>query len=180
MRNRTAIIEAVAQALLSGGADVSLEAIARRAGVGSATLHRNFPSRRALLDVVFEHDVGKLCALAPEIAERYPKDEALLQWLAAIARHCALNDAVTTLVQVAPDQSSPQRRTYADLEEAGAPLLRAAIAVGAVRADVSLTDLLALVNGIAVACSAHPDAVDRLFDLVWDGGRSGRSHRARR
>jgi AcrR family transcriptional regulator len=172
-RNRTAIIEAAADAFLQDGGNVSLEEIARRAGVGSATLHRHFASRQTLLAAVFEQVVSALCAAAVEIAGAYAPARALPEWLALIGRHCAQNNALTALVQVAPGQLSPQRQTYEELERAGNPLLQGALAVGAVRTDVTLTELLALTNGVAAACSGRPDDVDRLFGLVWDGVRAG-------
>ena len=58
-RNYERILAAAQQAFAAHGADASLEGIARQAGVGSATLHRHFPSRHALLDAVF-HEVALL------------------------------------------------------------------------------------------------------------------------
>ncbi|WP_399118634.1 TetR/AcrR family transcriptional regulator [Streptomyces sp. KM273126] len=51
-----------------------LEEIARRAGVGSATLHRHFPSRRSLLEVVFHDRVEALCSRSREHANRSSPD----------------------------------------------------------------------------------------------------------
>jgi len=63
-RNRERIVAAAVELVGRDGAQASLEEIARRAGVGSATLHRHFPSRRALLEAVFSAGVEHLCARA--------------------------------------------------------------------------------------------------------------------
>jgi AcrR family transcriptional regulator len=57
-RNYDRILEAAAAEVARRGADASLEEIARRAGVGSATLHRHFPSRWGLLQAVFQERVA--------------------------------------------------------------------------------------------------------------------------
>ncbi|MFC7643282.1 TetR/AcrR family transcriptional regulator [Streptosporangium lutulentum] len=67
-RNHDRILVAASAAIAQHGAEASLEEIARHAGVGSATLHRHFPSRQALLEAVFRDRVETLCAKASELA----------------------------------------------------------------------------------------------------------------
>lgn len=67
-RNRDRILAAAGTAIAEHGAEASLEEIARHAGVGSATLHRHFPSRQALLEAVFRDRVEILCAKARDLA----------------------------------------------------------------------------------------------------------------
>src|SRR3954470_24825033 len=63
-RNRELLVAAATELIGRDGAQASLEEIARRAGVGSATLHRHFSSRHALLEAVFRDGVAQLCERA--------------------------------------------------------------------------------------------------------------------
>src|SRR5438132_13734134 len=65
-RNRELILAAAREEFREQGLDVSLEEIARRAGVGIATLYRRFPTRDALIEAVFEDHVASFVALAEE------------------------------------------------------------------------------------------------------------------
>ena len=85
-RNFDQIVAAAEAEIARHGADASLEEIARRAGVGSATLHRHFPSRQALLEAVFHDRVEVLCVQARELAGHPDPGAALGEWLRAVAR----------------------------------------------------------------------------------------------
>src|ERR1700744_5742956 len=65
--NRAAILDA-ARALFADSADVAMCQVARRAGVGQATLYRNFPSRGALAAEILDESVDRIAALAAEPA----------------------------------------------------------------------------------------------------------------
>src|SRR5579884_2021257 len=60
-RNYEKVLAAARDAFAQDGASTSLEAIARRAGVGIGTLYRHFPTRQALLEAVYTHEVDVLC-----------------------------------------------------------------------------------------------------------------------
>src|SRR5690606_14249556 len=79
-RNHERLLAAAAALVARDGAQVSLEEIARDAGVGSATLHRHFPSRQALLEEVFRDTVERLRRRARELAAGDPRT-GLVTWL---------------------------------------------------------------------------------------------------
>ncbi|MBS2545279.1 helix-turn-helix transcriptional regulator [Catenulispora sp. NL8] len=166
-RNRAAIIAAAAALFRRDGADASLEEIARAAKVGSATLHRHFTSRQALLDAVFIGVVDQLCRDGREILASVPPSQGLWTWLEWIAIHCAAQDALARLIRDGAASPEYQAKSVEVLEETGRALLDRAVAAGAARADVSVTDLLTVVNAIAGA--ARPGDVHRLMSLVRDG-----------
>ncbi len=174
-RNRAAIIEAAAAVFRRDGAAASLEEIAREAKVGSATLHRRFRSRQALLDAVFIEDVGRLCAEGRELAAAAPAAEALWRWLEQVAVHCAADDALSKLIRAGAATATSQATSFTMLTEAGGPLIESAAAVGSVRADVSIGELLVMVNAIADAAATGAADVARLLSLVREGagGRAG-------
>jgi AcrR family transcriptional regulator len=171
-RNRAAIIEAAAVLLRRDGANASLEEIARRAGVGSATLHRHFRGRRALLEAVFVDRVEQMCAEADRIGEQVPAREALWVWLRHIAQHCADEKALAVLMRSVGAGEAAQNRSFGLLGSAGQGLLDRAAAVGAVRPGVTIEELLLIVNAVADVCSDNAVDIDRILDLTWDGVRS--------
>ena len=60
IRNRERVLEAAKAVFSQGGPEASLEAVARRAGVGIGTLYRHFPTREALYEAVYRHEVEQL------------------------------------------------------------------------------------------------------------------------
>ena len=170
-RNRVAIIEAAAELLHRDGANASLEEIARRAGVGSATLHRHFHGHRALLEAVFDDRVEQMCAEADRIAEEWPAGDALWVWLRRIAQHCAAEKALAALLRNVYGDTAAQNRSLGMLGRAGQGLLDRAAAVGAVRPGVTIEELLLLVNAVADVCSDNGFDIDRILDLTWTGAR---------
>ncbi len=170
-RNRAAIIEAAGEILHRDGAQASLEEIARRAGVGSATLHRHFPGQRALLEAVFDAHVEQMCADASTIAQTCSGSDGLWVWLHQIAHHCAAEKALAVLLRNTNGGNETQNRSLGMLARAGLPLLDRATAAGTVRPGVRIEDLLVLVNAVADVCSGDAAGIDRLLDLTWNGAR---------
>src|SRR6516164_9430233 len=79
VRNRE--LEAAKAVFSTGGAEASLEAVARRADVGIGTLYRHFPTREALYEAVYRHEVEQLGELAERLKSEGSPVEALRQWL---------------------------------------------------------------------------------------------------
>lgn len=75
--------------IAEAGAGASLEEIARRAGVGSATLHRHFPSRAELLEAVLCDRVQALCAQAEDLLTAPSAGAGLVAWLREVVAHAA-------------------------------------------------------------------------------------------
>src|SRR6478735_4764159 len=80
-RNIERLLDAARAAIAKDGPDASLDDIARRAGVGSGTLYRHFPTRQALLEAAYLDRLEALAARADELAARLPAGEALVEWL---------------------------------------------------------------------------------------------------
>src|ERR687896_347819 len=78
-RNYEKVLNAARQAFAEGGESTALEEIARRAGVGIATLYRHFPSRQALLEALYVGEVEEICRTAAELDNEDPW-EALNAW----------------------------------------------------------------------------------------------------
>jgi AcrR family transcriptional regulator len=170
-RNRAAIIEAAGELLHRDGANASLEEIARRAGVGSATLHRHFRGHRALLEAVFDDRVGQMCAEAERIAQQHPAGEALWIWLTHVARHCAQEKALAVLLRNVSGDNVVQNRSFGLLGRAGQDLLDRAAGAGTVARGVTVEDLLLLVNAVSDVCRDNGADIDRILELAWNGAR---------
>jgi len=173
-RNYDQIVAAAEAEIARHGAGASLEEIARRAGLGSATLHRHFPSRQALLEAVFHDRVEVLCARATELAGSSGPGAALAEWLRAVAVYGATTRGLArSLLDGGRDVAPPSGSTCeAMLTEAGAGLLSRAQEAGAVRPDVSILALLTLVNAISLATEGSADAATEavgLLDLALGG-----------
>ena len=89
-RNRDKILAAARAAFAEGDADVSMAEVSRRAGVGMATLYRNFPGRRELLEALYTDEVDAVCAAADAAAHAgaTPAD-AFLAWVRRFAAFSA-------------------------------------------------------------------------------------------
>jgi AcrR family transcriptional regulator len=173
-RNYARILEVAEAEVAEHGANASLEQIARVAGVGSATVRRHFPTRRALLDAVAHDRIEVLCARAHEAAERSDARSALLDWLREVIVSSVRSKGLAAALAfegAAPD--SPYENGCATaLQTAGTPLLSRAIAEGAIPADVTFDELMTLLVGIVLATEHHADPLaeaERMFALTVAG-----------
>jgi AcrR family transcriptional regulator len=129
--------------------EVTLSAVAERAGIGIGTLYHHFPTRDALLEAVYRHEVERLSDAASTLMKRMPADKALEEWLTRyaglVAAKRGMKDAVRSMFE-------PGAAAYAysrdRLTAAATLLLDAAATVGAIRSDVDPQDVL-----LAVAAS---------------------------
>ena len=84
VRNRASILDTAQRHFLAFGVGTSLEAVAKEAGVGPATLYRHFPTREALLAGVLQSRSEELITRQTQIAQMADPDDALQQWLRAL------------------------------------------------------------------------------------------------
>lgn len=170
-RNYDAILAAAAAELARVGSDASLEAIARQAGVGSATLHRHFPTRRDLVQAVFAEEILALCDRAGSLSDRHSPAAALREWLAEVAAYSARTRGVADAIRF--DDAAPGGGSCeAALAAATTSLLQPAQADGGVGQQVTALQLLTLVNGISIAAQDHSDPSETavaLVDLAFHG-----------
>lgn len=155
-RNREMIIAAAEEMFLRDGANASLEEIARRAGVGSATLHRHFPSRKNLLETVYFDHVKELCDAAESLASDHGPAEALTEWLRLVGARATVDNGFAVAMAAEDDGAAGSLQScHAMVAAAGTALLQRAIDSSAARPDIDIRDLLALVNALARADSGH-------------------------
>ncbi|MEU6198669.1 helix-turn-helix domain-containing protein [Streptomyces sp. NPDC047061] len=169
-RNYDALVTAAREAFAERGADVSLEDVARRAGVGIGTLYRNFPTRRDLFESVYADEVNALCRAAVELAELEPW-EALTSWLDRFTGYMVTKRAVREALN---DESEIFQACRDSMYAAGGPLMERAQKAGVVRTDMEIGDLLRLVSGVTATAFEDDAQRDRVLGIALDGVRTGR------
>lgn len=174
IRNRERLLEAATQVFSAGGPQASLEAVAREAGVGIGTLYRHFPTREALFEAVYRHEVDHLGELAERLARDTAPVDALRAWLQAYVRLVATKKGMVEALQLVAHGSS-ELKAYSFERQTGAIglLLDRAIAAGEIRSDVPPEDLLRTLIGIFYSQGPtdwQPTAL-RLVDIFVDGLR---------
>lgn len=176
VRNRERVLEAARAVFAAGGPAGSLEAVARRAGVGVGTLYRHFPTREALFEAVYRHEVEQLAELAERLRTGLPPLEALRGWMHANVEFVATKKGMSAALAVAVHASSDLTAYSMDrLSRALEALLRRAVEAGAIRADIGAEDILRTIVGL---CYTHDKPgwqgnVLRLVDVFVDGMRRG-------
>ena len=174
IRNRELLLEAATQIFSAGGPQASLEAVARQAGVGIGTLYRHFPTREALFEAVYRHEVDHLGELAEQLVRGGDPVEALRTWLHANVRLVATKKGMIQGLQlVAHGSTELKAYSFERLTGAIGLLLDRAIAADKVRSDVSPEDLLRALVGIFYSQGTaewHATAL-RLVDIFVDGLR---------
>jgi AcrR family transcriptional regulator len=176
-RNREALIDA-ARAVFSAealSADVSLEAIARAAGVGIGTLYRNFPAREDLVAAVYSAELGALLATVDELLAAAPADRALRTFAERYARFVATKRGMAETVRVGAIRGAAESaHTRERMNAAVQRFLDAGTADGSLRAGVQADDVTAALVGVLLSTRDAVDAAQagRLLDLVVDGLRA--------
>jgi len=156
-RNRERVLRTAQQLFATEGLSVSLDEIARRAGVGPGTVHRHFPTKEALYLAVATDQIEQLVAEG-ELLDAGGDPAAVFTLLSRMMATGAENAAVKSALEAAElDLRTAAPGLAADLTRRVADLLDRAHAAGAVREDLTVEELMALVAG-AFAAIRHAGA----------------------
>ncbi|MFC3500557.1 TetR/AcrR family transcriptional regulator [Micromonospora krabiensis] len=175
-RNRQRLLDAAVRAFSQRGPEVTLESVARAAGVGIGTLYRHFPTREALVEAAYRNELGKLCDAAAELLEESPPDQALRIWMDRFVDYLATKRGMADALRlVIAAGTNPFAQSRDRLLAALGLLLEAATQAGSVRADVTAADVLTSLSGVSLAAGepAQREQAGRLLDLLMDGLRYG-------
>jgi AcrR family transcriptional regulator len=173
-RNRQLLIDAAKAGFSEAGLNVSLEEIARRAGVGIGTLYRHFPSREAVVEAVYRREVEQLAEAVPQLLEKSTAGEALHQWMHLFVDYIATKRLIAPSLAAAVGKSPTLYASSLELiTNAISTLVKRAVASGEVRKDIDPSDLLRAMVGVSYG---NPDlgweaSARRLIDLLMDGLR---------
>lgn len=177
LRNRERIVTAAREMFVEFGPDVPLDEIARRAGVGNATVYRNFPDRDALVREVVCSVMDRTSEAAElALAETGDAFEALERFV-----HTSADERISALcpmVQSTFDKHHPDLVAARErVEQLVAQLMDRAKAAGQLRADVELGDLMVAVAQLSrppagTGCLTLDGFVHRTLQLFLDGLRA--------
>ncbi|MBX9393442.1 TetR/AcrR family transcriptional regulator [Streptomyces sp. TRM72054] len=178
-RNYERLLKAAVEAFAEHGEGASLDDIAKRAGVGSGTLYRHFPTRRALLEAAYLDRIEALALRADVIARELPPGEALMEWLNELGLGTIQVRGLKSLLgsAVTDDDSAVATACGTSLRRAAERLVRAAQADGSLRADVEPIEILRLTHGVATAselADGEGRDIRRYLSLLTEGLRAVR------
>jgi len=177
VRNRDRVLEAAKMVFSAVGAEASLEAVARQAGVGIGTLYRHFPTREDLFEAVYRREVEQLSELAEQLKAEPSPCEALRLWLRSTVQFVATKKGMMAALAIVMNANSELvAYSQAHLTRSIGALLARAVEAGEVRGDVTAEDLLRALIGM---CYMHDQtgwqqSVLRLLDVFVDGLRVGK------
>lgn len=168
-RNRELLLAAAREVFGERGTDAPLDEVARRAGLGNATMYRHFPDRRELLIAVYADEVTALCAHGEALLGHQSPEDGLFAWLHAFIAHVA---AKRDLALAIPADHGGQRAALFDgwhkaMHSTATRLLARARTAGVV-VGLDASDLLALASAIALA-STGSDQARRYLEILRHG-----------
>ncbi|MEU9096527.1 helix-turn-helix domain-containing protein [Streptomyces sp. NPDC048361] len=175
-RNRDLLVVAARELFAEQGINVPLDEIAKRAGVGNATLYRRFPTRGDLVEAVFHDDLTAVMAAGERARAADDAWGSLTAYLesvcALLARDRGVGDLMTTGIEGAPTLDAIHVHNHTTVSE----LMRRAVADGELRTDVVPEDLLfalsALGSSLPAIEAVRPGSWRRPLALLLDGFRA--------
>jgi AcrR family transcriptional regulator len=178
-RNRERVLEAARAAFGDEGSDVSLDEIARRAGVGAGTVYRHFATKDALFEAVVLHRIGELVADAQALSHDPDPACAFSSFVVCLGREGALKrDLIEALASDGIHLQLGDAPIVQALIDVLAELLHRAQSAGAVRSDINVDDVVTLLTGTAYAIShsgSDEERTGRLLAIMYDGMRADRA-----
>jgi AcrR family transcriptional regulator len=175
-RNRELLIAAARQIYAEQGLDAPLDEIARRAGVGNATLYRRFPDRAALIEAVFHDSLAATLRAGEEARRSADAWRGLTAYLehifAGLAADRGANDLMTTGISGVPSLEALHEHN----RETIGILIERAQRQGTMRGDIATEDLLfslaALGRVVPASVAVNPQVWRRYLALLLDGLRA--------
>ncbi|MET7899393.1 TetR/AcrR family transcriptional regulator [Streptomyces mirabilis] len=173
-RNRTRLLDA-ARIAFASGAPVSLKQIARDTGVGIGTLYRHFPTREALVEAIYQHELAQLCADTEALLDTRDPADALRGWMDLFADYASTGrETADALRAVLVSDIVTASQAREQLCAAVQVILDAGTATGRLRDDVHAEDIVATLVGMFTTTSLADgrDQLGRMLDLLMDAVRS--------
>jgi AcrR family transcriptional regulator len=176
-RNRERLVDAAKAAFAEGGAEVSLEEIARRARVGIGTLYRHFPSRDAVLAAVYRREVQQMADAADRLLTSEAPAEALHEWMRLFVDYIATKKVIApALGSFAGGAAGISAASGLSIVDAVTRLVERARAAGDIRPDTDPADIGRALIGFTYgnAGAGWEASALRLIDILMDGLRTPR------
>ena len=173
-RNRELLIEAARTVFSTQGAGAPMEAIANQAGVGVGTLYRHFPNRLDLVEAVYESDVQELAATAQRVVAELEPGAAVDAFFDAFVRYAQTKQALLGELQQSFEKHPDLRsRCREQIESSFDMVIEQAKQAGAIRNDISGSDVMQLTAPVCTNSSISAEQSQRLIGMILDGLRAG-------
>lgn len=174
-RNRDQILRVAREEFARGRSDVTLDQIARAAGVGIGTLYRGFPTRESLVEAVYRDGLDEVCAAADQLLAELPPAEALRAWMDRYAVFVGTKRGMAESLRAMRESGVlPADSTVARIHAAIGRLLDAGVADGTLREGIRPDDVATTLIGILWSTArdtVDEDALRRMLDLLFAGLR---------
>jgi AcrR family transcriptional regulator len=174
-RNRERVLKVATNVFANEGLAVPIDEIADRAGVGIGTVYRHFPTKEALFEAVVINFKQRLIEEAEEMLEQDEPDTAFYNFLSLMLRESTVNRAIiAAIASSSVNAHRPLTGMSLDFQNTLGKLLRHAQEVGSVRDDIRVTDVTAILFGLARSMEQHSDDPElpvRLLSVICDGLR---------
>ena len=164
-RNLERVLDAAAEVFAASGPDVSIDEIARAAGVGHGTVFRRFPTKDDLVYAVVERHVAQICELAEEALASDDPGEAFFEFARRASELAMKSPGLHKCVV-----HCGAKPGCAELEELGAKVVARAQQAGALRRDLEAEEVRPLIRAALLAAPAGHWR--RYLDVVLDGLRA--------
>ena len=173
VRNRGLLLDAATAAFAERGVEVSMGEIAQRAGVAKGTVFRHFATKEDLLGAIMLQLLDKLLGTAERLLEADDAGEALREFMTAGVEALAADRAFCEVIGQPSLQHAEVRDAINQLRDAAETLTNRAREQGAVRNDITGTDIVLLLGGIqqtaAPLLGEQPEVWRRYLELAFDG-----------
>ena len=173
-RNREQLLGIARQQFSERNSSVTLEGIARLAGVGIGTLYRHFATREALVEAVYRSELDALIADGEDLIGKHAAFQALRLWMDRYVQFVATKHAMhETLSSAFTSRSGSSAETRSKIRTSIARFLSAGIADGTIRSDIKEDDLTVSLAAtvLAMKLATNQDQLRRVLDLLMDGLR---------
>lgn len=173
LRNRARVLAAAEEVFGEQGLAVPLDEIARRAGVGAGTVYRHFPTKEALFEAVVERRAAHLIDDAREMATAENPGVAFFEFFQRKVEQASLNKALVDALESDGSRFHSDQGAQGEFWRLVGTMLEQAQQVGAVRADVDLDQIRAIMVG-CIAAHRHlsdPEKARQVVSVLCDGLR---------
>jgi AcrR family transcriptional regulator len=169
-RNYERLVTAAAHVFAEQGTNAALDDVAKRAGIGNATLYRHFPARQDLVQALLAERYDELRATAERLLGGADPRTALASWLRSFIAHVtAYRGLAASVADILPNPETDLSASCREMRDAAAKLLARAQDAAVIRSDLTITELLCLTSGVAVAAERRPEETARLLSLLIEG-----------
>ncbi len=172
-RNYELLVASAREVFAAEGSEASMEAIARRAGVGVGTLYRHFPRRIDVVEAVYRTDVDGLVERAAELEDVDDAWEAFTEWLVSFVDYARAKRTLLSELHEAFEKNPELRVDSRErIEGALTRVLSRAQSAGVVRDDVNGSDVMQFLGSMCMSATLTEPQMERLLGVFEDGLRT--------